>query len=339
MIIVMRKGASKDELAAVESRIAELGYTPHVIHGDTRNVVGAVGDERGKAVLQSIESMPGVENVVPILKPYKLASKEVKLERTVVEIAPGVTVGGDQLVVMAGPCSVESEEQILETAHAVKASGASVLRGGAYKPRSSPYSFQGMEEEGLKLLAMAREETGLPIVTEVVNPRDVDLVAKYADVMQVGARNVQNFALLKMLGTLDKPILLKRGMSTTIQEFLMSAEYILSEGNQKVILCERGIRTFETATRNTLDISAVPVLQEQTHLPIIIDPSHATGHASLVPSMCYASVAAGCDGLIVEVHPSPETAASDGPQSLRPAEFQIMMLKLAEFAKVVGKKL
>jgi 3-deoxy-7-phosphoheptulonate synthase len=258
----MRKGASKDELAAVESRIAELGYTPHVIHGDTRNVVGAVGDERGKAVLQSIESMPGVENVVPILKPYKLASKEVKLERTVVEIAPGVTVGGDQLVVMAGPCSVESEEQILETAHAVKASGATVLRGGAYKPRSSPYSFQGMEEEGLKLLAMAREETGLPIVTEVVNPRDVDLVAKYADVMQVGARNVQNFALLKMLGTLDKPILLKRGMSTTIQEFLMSAEYILSEGNQKVILCERGIRTFETATRNTLDISAVPVLQK-----------------------------------------------------------------------------
>ena len=339
MIIVMRKGASKDELAAVESRIAELGYTPHVIHGDTRNVVGAVGDERGKAVLQSIESMPGVENVVPILKPYKLASKEVKLERTVVEIAPGVTVGGDQLVVMAGPCSVESEEQILETAHAVKASGASVLRGGAYKPRSSPYSFQGMEEEGLKLLAMAREETGLPIVTEVVNPRDVDLVAKYADVMQVGARNVQNFALLKMLGTLDKPILLKRGMSTTIQEFLMSAEYILSEGNQKVILCERGIRTFETATRNTLDISAVPVLQEQTHLPIIIDPSHATGHASLVPSMCYAAVAAGADGLIVEVHPHPEVAASDGPQSLRPADFQVMMTKLAEFAKVVGKTL
>ncbi|MDH3807726.1 MAG: 3-deoxy-7-phosphoheptulonate synthase, partial [Desulfuromonadales bacterium] len=224
-------------------------------------------------------------------------------------------------------------------AHAVKDSGATVLRGGAYKPRSSPYSFQGMEEEGLKLLAMAREETGLPIVTEVVNPRDVDLVAKYADVMQVGARNVQNFALLKMLGTLDKPILLKRGMSTTIQEFLMSAEYILSEGNQKVILCERGIRTFETATRNTLDISAVPVLQEQTHLPIIIDPSHATGHASLVPSMCYAAVAAGADGLIVEVHPHPEVAASDGPQSLRPADFQLMMTKLAEFAKVVGKKL
>ena len=339
MIIVMRNGASNEELAAVKKRIKELGYKPHVIHGDTRNVVGAVGDERGKLVLQSIESMPGVENVVPILKPYKLASKEVKLERTLVEIAPGVAVGGDRLVVMAGPCSVESEEQILETARAVKAAGACVLRGGAFKPRSSPYSFQGMEEEGLKLLALAREETGLPIVTEVVNPRDVDLVAKYADVMQVGARNVQNFALLKILGKLDKPILLKRGMSTTIQEFLMSAEYILSEGNQRVILCERGIRTFETATRNTLDISAIPVLQEQTHLPIIIDPSHATGHASLVPSMCYASVAAGCDGLIVEVHPHPEVAASDGPQSLRPAVFQSMMEKLAEFAKVVGKRL
>ncbi len=339
MIIVMKKGASKHELADVKQRIKDLGYKPHVIHGETRNVVGAVGDERGKAVLQSIESMPGVENVVPILKPYKLASKEVKLERTSVEIAPGIAVGGDRLIVMAGPCSVESEEQILETAHAVKAAGATVLRGGAFKPRSSPYSFQGMEEDGLKLLALAREATGLPIVTEVVNPRDVDLVAKYADVMQVGARNTQNFALLKMLGTLDKPILLKRGMATTIQEFLMSAEYILSEGNQRVILCERGIRTFETATRNTLDISAIPVLQEQTHLPIIIDPSHATGHASLVPSMCYASVAAGCDGLIVEVHPHPETAASDGPQSLRPAEFQKMMVKLAEFAKVAGKKL
>jgi 3-deoxy-7-phosphoheptulonate synthase len=337
MIIVMKKGASKNELAEVKQRIKDLGYKPHVIHGETRNVVGAVGDERGKAVLQSIESMPGVENVVPILKPYKLASKEVKQERTAVEITPGLAVGGDQLIVMAGPCSVESEEQILETAHAVKAAGAKVLRGGAFKPRSSPYSFQGMEEDGLKLLALAREETGLSIVTEVVNPRDVDLVAKYADVMQVGARNTQNFALLKMLGTLDKPILLKRGMATTIQEFLMSAEYILSEGNQRVILCERGIRTFETATRNTLDISAIPVLQEQTHLPIIIDPSHATGHASLVPSMCYASVAAGCDGLIVEVHPHPETAASDGPQSLRPDDFQAMMLKLAEFAKVAGK--
>ncbi|MFA6687729.1 MAG: 3-deoxy-7-phosphoheptulonate synthase, partial [Desulfuromonas sp.] len=212
-------------------------------------------------------------------------------------------------------------------------------RGGAFKPRTSPYSFQGMEEDGLKLLAIARQETGLPIVTEVVNPRDVELVARYADVMQVGARNVQNFALLKILGQLDKPILLKRGMATTIQEYLMSAEYILAEGNRRVILCERGIRTFETATRNTLDISAVPVLKEQTHLPVIVDPSHATGHASLVPSMCYASVAAGCDGLIVEVHPTPETAASDGPQSLRPAEFADMMMKLRAFARVADRTL
>ncbi len=339
MIIVMRHGAGKEALAEVKNRIREYGYKPHVIHGETRNVIGAIGDERGKSVLQALESLPGVESVVPILKPYKLASKEVKLQRTSVEIAPGVVVGGDQLIVMAGPCSVESQEQIIETAHAVKAAGATVLRGGAFKPRSSPYSFQGMEEEGLKLLALAREETGLPIVTEVVNPRDVDLVAKYADVMQVGARNVQNFALLKMLGKIDKPVLLKRGMATTIQEFLMSAEYILSEGNQRVMLCERGIRTFETATRNTLDISAIPVLREQTHLPIIIDPSHATGHASLVPSMCYASVAAGCDGLIVEVHPHPEVAASDGPQSLRPEVFTEMMAKLAEFAAVVGKTL
>lgn len=339
MIIVMQNGASLDELEAVNKRIQELGYKPHVIHGETRNVIGAIGDERGKAVLQSIESMPGVESVVPILKPYKLASREMRKETSAVDIAPGISIGGDKMIVMAGPCAVESEEQIMESALAVKAAGACILRGGAFKPRTSPYSFQGMEEDGLKLLAQARSETGLPIVTEVVNPRDVELVARYADIMQVGARNMQNFALLKMLGQLDKPILLKRGMSATIQEFLMSAEYILSEGNQKVILCERGIRTFETATRNTLDISAVPVLKEQTHLPVIIDPSHATGHASLVPSMCYAAVAAGCDGLIVEVHPHPEVATSDGPQSLRPEDFADMMTKLREFAKVAGKKL
>lgn len=339
MIIVMKQGASKEALAEVKKRIKELGYKPHVIHGETRNVIGAVGDERGKAVLHTLESLPGVESVVPILKPYKLASREVKPEPSVVEIAPGLSVGGGQLVVMAGPCAVESEAQIVETAHAVKAAGATVLRGGAFKPRTSPYSFQGMEEDGLKLLALAREATGLPIITEVVNPRDVELVAKYTDILQVGARNIQNFALLKMLGRLDKPILLKRGMATTIQEFLMSAEYILAEGNRRVLLCERGIRTFETATRNTLDISAVPVLKEQTHLPVIIDPSHATGHASLVPSMCYASVAAGCDGLIVEVHPCPEKAASDGPQSLRPAEFAAMMDKLRAFAAVAGKQL
>jgi len=337
MIIVMKQGSSSEQLETVEKRIVELGYRPHVIVGETRNVIGAVGDERGKDILHSVESMPGVAKVVPILQPYKLASSEVHPEPSVIEINNRLKIGGGNLLVMAGPCSVESEEQIVTTARAVKAAGAGVLRGGAYKPRTSPYSFQGMEVEGLKLLALAREETGLPIVTEVVNPRDVEVVARYADIMQVGARNSQNFALLKILGQLDKPILLKRGMATTIQEFLMSAEYILSEGNQKVLLCERGIRTYETATRNTLDISAIPVLRERTHLPVVIDPSHATGHASLVPSMCYASVAAGCDGLIVEVHPTPETAASDGPQSLRPSEFDAMMAKLRQFAVVADR--
>jgi len=339
MIIVMKQGAGKEALAELKKRIKELGYKPHVIHGESRDVIGAVGDERGKSVLQALESLPGVESVVPILKPYKLASCEFKPEPTAVEVAPGLAVGGGSFLVMAGPCSVESEEQILECARAVKAAGATVLRGGAFKPRTSPYSFQGMEEDGLKLLVQAREATGLPIVTEVVNPRDVELVARYADIMQVGARNVQNFALLKMLGRLDKPILLKRGMATTIQEFLMSAEYILAEGNRRVILCERGIRTFETATRNTLDISAVPVLKEQTHLPVVIDPSHATGHASLVPSMSYAAAAAGADGLIVEVHPHPESAASDGPQSLPPEQFAAMMAKLREFVAVAGMRM
>lgn len=339
MIIVMKQKISKELTQAVEARIRELGYEPHVIHGEKRDVVGAVGDERGKLVLQSIESMPGVEKVVPILKPYKLASLEVCPEPSIVELAPGLFIGGEELIVMAGPCAVESEEQIVATAKAVKLAGAKVLRGGAFKPRTSPYSFQGLEEDGLKLLCKAREITGLPIITEVVNPRDVELVAQYADILQVGARNMQNFALLKMLGKLDKPILLKRGMSATIQEFLMSAEYILAEGNRRVILCERGIRTFETATRNTLDLSAIPVLKEQTHLPVVIDPSHATGHVSLVPSMSYAAVAAGCDGLIIEVHPDPEKAASDGPQSLRPDAFAVMMKKLQAFAQVADRTL
>ena len=339
MIIVMKHGASREQLLEVKQRIRDLGYKPHVIHGETRNVIGAVGDERGKAVLQSLESMDGVESVMPILQPYKLASREVCPEPSVIELAPGLTIGGEHLVVMAGPCSVEGEQQLIETARAVKEAGATVLRGGAFKPRTSPYAFQGLEEEGLKLLDLARQETGLPIITEVVNPRDVDLVARYADILQVGARNVQNFPLLRLLGQQDKPVLLKRGMATTIKEFLMSAEYILSEGNRRVILCERGIRTFETATRNTLDISAVPVLKEQTHLPVVIDPSHSTGHASLVPSMCYAAVAAGCDGLLVEVHNSPETASCDGPQSLRPSDFAATMDKLRKFAAAADRKL
>jgi 3-deoxy-7-phosphoheptulonate synthase len=332
MIIVMKAGAAKKDKDEVLKRIRELGYKPHVIHGTTRDVIGAVGDERGKLVLQGIESMHGVESVVPILQPYKLASKEVKREPSIIPIGESVSIGGRELVVMAGPCSVESEEQIIATAQAVKAAGAQVLRGGAFKPRTSPYSFQGLEEEGLKLLAKARDLTGLPVVTEVINPETAELVAAYADILQIGARNAQNFALLKKVGQLRKPVLLKRGMSMTIQEFLMSAEYIMSEGNQAVILCERGIRTFETATRNTLDLSAIPVLKEKTHLPVIADPSHGTGNYHYVAAMSYAAVAAGADGLIIEVHPDPEHASSDGPQSLKPKKFAAMMEKLRLFA-------
>ncbi|CAH2032171.1 3-deoxy-7-phosphoheptulonate synthase [Trichlorobacter ammonificans] len=339
MIIVMKAGAAKKEKDEVLKRIKELGYTPHVIHGTTRDVIGAVGDERGKLVLQSLESMHGVESVVPILQPYKLASTEVKKEPSHVRIADGVVIGGDQVVVMAGPCSVESEAQIMESARAVKAAGAHILRGGAFKPRTSPYSFQGLEEDGLKLLAKARAETGLPVVTEVINPETVDLVASYADILQIGARNSQNFALLKKVGQCGKPVLLKRGMAMTIQEFLMSAEYIMSEGNQGVILCERGIRTFETATRNTLDLSAIPVLKRKTHLPVVIDPSHGTGDHHYVAAMSFAAVAAGADGLIVEVHPDPEHASSDGPQSLKPKKFAAMMEKLKLFANAADRTL
>ena len=339
MIIVMKAGAAKKDRDEVLKRIRELGYKPHVIHGSTRDVIGAIGDERGKAVLQKVESMHGVENVVPILQPYKLASKEVKKESSVVRINDDLVIGGQRLIVMAGPCSVESEQQIIDSAEAVKKAGAQMLRGGAFKPRTSPYSFQGMEEEGLKLLAKARQVTGLPFVTEVINPETAELVAEYSDMLQIGARNSQNFALLKKVGQLKRPVLLKRGMSMTIQEFLMSAEYIMSEGNQSVILCERGIRTFETATRNTLDLSAIPVLKEKTHLPIVIDPSHGTGNHHYVASMCYAAVAAGADGLMVEVHPDPENASSDGPQSLKPAKFATMMEKLKLFAEVAGKSL
>ncbi len=339
MIIVMKAGAAKKEKDEVLKRIRELGYKPHVIHGTTRDVIGAIGDERGKLVLQSIESMHGVESVVPILKPYKLASKEVKREPSVIRISDAVTIGGREIVVMAGPCSVESERQIIETAIAVQKAGARVLRGGAFKPRTSPYSFQGMEEEGLKLLAKAREESGLPIVTEVVNPETAELVAQYADILQIGARNAQNFALLKKVGQLHRPVLLKRGMSMTIQEFLMSAEYVMSEGNQAVILCERGIRTFETATRNTLDLSAIPVLKEQTHLPVIADPSHGTGHHQYVAPMSFAAVACGADGLIIEVHPDPEHASSDGAQSLKPDRFAEMMKKLQLIAVSVDRTL
>jgi 3-deoxy-7-phosphoheptulonate synthase len=338
MIIVMAPDATLEQAEKVEATIRELGYTPHEIAGVERKVIGAVGDERGKDRLQSIETMGGVESVFPILKPYKLASREVKSTPSVIQVG-GVDIGGPAIAIIAGPCSVESKEQICTTANLVKDSGANFLRGGAYKPRTSPYSFQGMEEDGLKLLAAAKEVSGLPIVTEVMNPREIDLVAKYADVIQVGARNMQNFSLLKELGKIDKPILLKRGMMNTIKEFLMSAEYVLSEGNNKLILCERGIRTFETATRNTLDISCIPVLKKETHLPIIIDPSHATGHWDMVESMSRASIAAGADGLIIEVHPDPVKAFSDGPQSLKPEKFASLMENLRPFVELMGRTL
>lgn len=335
----MKTDATKRERDEVIKKVREYGYKPHVIHGTTRDVIGAVGDERGKVILQSIEFMHGVESVVPILKPYKLASREVKKETSVIRISDTVSIGDKDIVIMAGPCAVESEEQIIEVAEAVKKAGAKVLRGGAFKPRTSPYAFQGMKEEGLRLLAKAGKETGLPIITEVVNPETADLVAEYADILQIGTRNAQNFELLKKLGQIQKPVLLKRGMSMTVQELLMSAEYILSEGNHSVILCERGIRTFETATRNTLDLSAIPVLKEKTHLPVVVDPSHATGNYRYVEPMAFAAIAAGADGLIVEVHTDPEHASSDGPQSLKPKNFAAMMAKLRLFAEVSERNL
>jgi 3-deoxy-7-phosphoheptulonate synthase len=338
MIIVMKANAREEDLERAICTVEELGYQAHVIRGTQRSIIGAVGDERGKARLQSLEALPGVESVVPILQPFKLASREFKATGTVVKVRH-VEIGGEQVVVMAGPCSVESESQILETARAVKEAGAAILRGGAFKPRTSPYAFQGLGEEGLRLLAAAGEETGLATVTEVLKPEDVDLVAEAADMLQVGARNVQNFPLLKRVGEARKPVLLKRGMATTIQEFLMAAEYILSEGNYDVVLCERGIRTFETATRFTLDLNAVPVLKKLSHLPVIVDPSHGTGHWEYVTPMAKAAIACGADGLMIEVHMRPEMAASDGVQSLKPSAFRRLMLELAPFVQAAGRRL
>ncbi len=339
MIIVMKAGVKEEEIQEAARRVEQIGYKPHILRGVERSVIAAIGDERGKAQLQSLEALRSVERVVPILQPYKLASRETKPEESVIEVAGGIQVGGKKIVVMAGPCSIESKEQILTTARAVKKAGADVLRGGAFKPRTSPYSFQGLAEEGLRLLAEAREKTGLAVVTEVMEVHDIELVSEYADILQIGARNVQNFALLKKLGKAGKPILLKRGMMTTVTEFLMSAEYILSEGNPNVILCERGIRTFETSTRNTLDLSAVPVIKEKTHLPIIVDPSHGTGYWQYVIPMSYAAIAAGADGLMIEVHPHPEDAMSDGGQSLKPDKFAELMKNLSGFAQAAGREI
>jgi 3-deoxy-7-phosphoheptulonate synthase len=306
------------------------------MRGVERTVIAAIGDERGKNMVEVLSVLAGVENVMPVLKPYQLASREGRPERTIVDVK-GVKFGGPEIVVVAGPCSVESREQILESAEAVKAGGGHVLRGGAFKPRTSPYSFQGMAEEGLKLLAEAREKTGLPIQTEVMDTEDIDLIADYADILQIGARNIQNFSLLKKVGKVKNAIYLKRGMSTTIEEFLMSAEYIMSQGNPNVILCERGIRTFETSTRNTLDISAVPVLKEQTHLPIAVDPAHAAGAWRFVGDLAKAAVAVGADSLMIEVHPDPASAMSDGPQSLKPKKFAQLMKDLKPFAAAAGR--
>ena len=333
MIISMKRHATREEIAAVTAQVNHFGYKVHSIEGEERVVIGVVGVGDVTACMESIEAMPQVENVMRITAPYKFVSKEFRKEKTQIRVN-GTVIGGDEFVVMAGPCSVESEEQILRSAEGVAKAGARLLRGGAFKPRTSPYDFQGMEEEGLKLLQKAKKATGLAIVTEVMSDRDVDLVANYADLLQIGARNMQNFMLLKALGKCGRPILLKRGLSSTVKELLMSAEYIVAHGNPDVMLCERGIRTFETITRNTCDITAIPALNELTHLPVILDPSHATGRRSLVPALARAGVAIGADGLIVEVHPAPEKAISDGAQSLDLAQFSKMMGELKPYIEL-----
>jgi 3-deoxy-7-phosphoheptulonate synthase len=340
MIVVMKVHASDAEVDGVLARIRELGFTPHVSRGQERTIVGVVGDDRRAAEAGMFESLPGVAECVRILKPFKLASRDFVTEPTIVEVGHGpgaVRVGDREIVIAAGPCAVESWEQLEEVATEAKKCGVRLLRGGAFKPRSSPYSFQGMGEEGLRLLARARELTGLPVVTEVMTPEAIPLVERYADCLQIGARNMQNFNLLQACGKARTPVLLKRGLSSTLEEFLMAAEYILASGNRSVILCERGIRTFERATRNTLDLSAVAVLKEWTHLPIIVDPSHGTGKASLVPAMARAAVAAGADGLLIEVHPHPERALSDGPQSLTPALLAETLVGVAAVARAVNR--
>ncbi len=333
MIISMRLNATREEVDGVCERIREFGYKVHTIQGEERVVIGAVGVGDVTDCLESLQAMHGVENAVRISAPYKFVSREFQSERSRIRIN-GLEIGGPDFIVMAGPCSVESERQLMETAEAVARMGGRILRGGAFKPRTSPYDFQGLETEGLKLLRKAKEATGLAIITEVMSDSDVELIAEYSDVLQIGARNMQNFALLKALGRVSRPVLLKRGMSSTIKELLMSAEYIVAHGNASVILCERGIRTFETATRNTCDLTAVAILNEVTHLPVVVDPSHATGKRSLVPALSRAAVAIGADGLLVEVHPCPEKAISDGAQSLTIPQFEGMMNDLTPYLNI-----
>ncbi len=337
MLIVMDHGATQGEVDRVVDTITELGYTARPMPGAQRTAVGLVGND-GRVDSSRLAALPGVKEVIHVTQPYKQVSLEWRDEPTVVQLGGGLAVGGNDVVVMAGPCSVESEEQILETAQIVRAAGASVLRGGAYKPRSSPYSFQGLGLEGLKFLAKARDETGLLIVTEALDPEGVDIVAEYADIIQIGARNMQNFSLLKRVGRTGKPVLLKRGIAATITELLLSAEYLLAEGNGNVILCERGIRSFDTLTRNVFDVTAIPLVHSLSHLPIVADPSHGTGRRDKVTPMARAAVAAGADGIIVEVHPQPDRALSDGDQSLYPDQFTELMGQVRTIAEAIGRR-
>jgi 3-deoxy-7-phosphoheptulonate synthase len=336
MIIVLRPDSTKEEIDHILERIRELGFKPHVSQGEVRTIIGVIGDEN-KLQAQPLQAIPGVEQVLPILKPFKLASREFHRQNSVVVVGGRAKIGGGHLGMIAGPCAIESYEVLDTIAGHVKAAGATILRGGAFKPRTSPYSFQGMGEEGLKILRDVGDKHDLPVVTEVMNPRQVSAVEKMADMFQIGARNMQNFDLLKEVGQTKKPVLLKRGMSATVKDLLMSAEYILSEGNLEVVLCERGVRSFEDSTRNMLDMSAVPNVQIQSHLPIIVDPSHATGRPDLIPAMARAAVAGGADGVHIEVHSCPEKALSDGPQALLPKQYDVLMRDLRRLAEVMGK--
>ena len=335
MMVIMHEAATEADVAHVVARIEEIGASAHISSGDRVTIIGVIGD-REEITQLPLEAMPGVDRVVAVLKPYKLVGREFHPEDTVIDVR-GAKIGGDHFAIIAGPCSVETPEQVLEAARAVKAAGGHMMRGGAFKPRTSPYAFQGLGEDGLRMLAAARDDTGLPIVTEVMDPRDLDVVCEFADVLQIGARNTQNFLLLAEVGKADKPVLLKRGPATTIEELLMAAEYIVKEGNRDVILCERGIRTFETATRNTLDISAVPVIKMASHLPVVIDPSHSAGRLDLVLPLSLAGVAAGADGIIVETHPNPEHALCDGPQALPTAVFGEYAGRVLDLARWAGK--
>ena len=338
MILILKKGVAEKEYNHILDKIKELGFTPHISKGVKKTIVGMIG-EQAERYREVFESMPGIESVTDIEKPFKLASREFKEESTVVNVGNGVQVGAKEIVVMAGPCAVENRELLIKIAKFVKRAGAKVLRGGAFKPRTSPYSFQGLGEEGLKYLAESGKESGLVVVTEVMAPDQVEVVSKYADVLQIGTRNIQNYDLLKEVGRNKKPVLLKRGMATTVKEWLMSAEYILSQGNYDIILCERGIRTFEDSTRYTLDLNAVPIVKKYSHLPVIVDPSHGVGVREHIPTMAKAAVAAGCDGLLIEVHPNPEEALSDGPQSLLFEQFEKLMLELKPVAEAVGRRI